>query len=108
MTFFHNRRTIALIPLAIGILTLLLSFTCIFLLFGGPSRKGLSFAKYHIDLGQLDYDTQVKVNFPFKNTTSNLIKIRKVMADCRCTDVRANKRVIYPDEMGAIEVTFRS
>lgn len=79
-----------------------------FWLFHEQGDKGLSFQNYHIDLGKLDYDTETKATFNFKNTTHNLINIKKVKADCKCTDAYANKKEIHPGESGFVEVTFRS
>ncbi|MHC4647911.1 MAG: DUF1573 domain-containing protein [Planctomycetota bacterium] len=70
--------------------------------------KGLHFQQNHLDLGELDYDTEIQATFPFKNTGPKLISIKKVKADCRCTLASAGEQQVYPGESGSIDVTFRS
>ena len=84
------------------------SLGCIWGLFPQRNYQRLYFPEYNKDLGELDYDTEIKTSFHFKNTSSELINIKKVKADCRCTDASTSKTKIYPGESGTIEVTFRS
>jgi hypothetical protein len=76
--------------------------------FHEQGNRGLFFHNYHIDLGTLDYDSEIKATFNFKNTTRNLINIKQVKADCKCTNAYANKKEIHPGETGFVEVIFRS
>lgn len=105
--FKKRRKTIIFVLLAI-ILPTSLSLGCLFAMIHikSQSSRGLVFEKYNVDLGELNYDMEVKVSFPFKNATSDIIKIRKINADCRCTDVSANKKEILPGEAGIIDVNF--
>ncbi len=69
---------------------------------------GLIFPDTRLDLGDLDYDTEATASFSFKNTTSTVVRITAVKADCGCTAASASKSVIYPREQGTIDVAFRS
>jgi len=104
MGIFGNKRNI----IALFAIVVLVGFACALFLSHDKKDQALRFRKHHLDFGELDYDTEVKASFSFKNTSSNLINIEKVKADCRCTDVSANKEQVLPGEEGLIEVTFRS
>lgn len=108
MTDFRKRKIILYLFVAI-ILPISLSLICLFLMFHiGGNDEGLVFTKHHIDLGELNYNEEVTAKFPFKNTTSNTIKITKLQGDCRCTNISADKKVVLPGETGTIAVAFRS
>jgi hypothetical protein len=72
------------------------------------TRPALVFSTYDMDMGDLDFDTQVRAQFPFRNASTHAITIRDVRADCACTSAKTSATEIPAGGAGTIEVTFRS
>lgn len=71
-------------------------------------EKGLVFDSKHIDLGELDYNTEIKTKFYFTNNFHDTINVKKISADCKCTNTSINKKEIKAGEKGFVEVIFTS
>ena|GEM_PF-4806940 len=108
MTVSLNRRIKALLISAAFFPAASLAVLSTYLVLHTSESPALIFPQTRLDLGDLDYDTQANASFPFKNTTSTVLRIKAVKADCGCTDASTSKSVIYPGEEGTIDVAFRS
>jgi hypothetical protein len=73
----------------------------------GPTY-GLTFETTVIERDMALGQETLRVEFPFKNETEQVITLLQIQADCGCTTARLEQTSLQPGEAGAIPVTFFS
>jgi len=68
--------------------------------------KNLYFKKYHINLGELDFNKTKKINFYFKNFGSHSVRIRSIEVDCSCLKVSPYEKEVSAGKAGVINAIF--
>jgi len=69
---------------------------------------GLQFEYLHHDFGKADEGASVEMEFPFINTSSDIITVTNVKASCGCTAAQLQKKTFAPGEGEAIKSTFNT
>lgn len=59
-----------------------------------------------IDFGKIKIDSILRINFNFKNTGTDTLKLISASVDCGCTKVNYQREIFLPGEDGAIEVIY--
>ncbi len=66
----------------------------------------LQFEEEVYDFGTIKDDSNLVVNFEFKNIGVSNLEIKKANADCGCTTVKFEKKEVKPGESGIIEIVY--
>jgi hypothetical protein len=72
------------------------------------NSKSIVWKNTDVDLGTIEYDKPVVVEFEFTNSSEEPLVIKNVKTSCGCTAANYNNTVIKPGEMSKIEVTYNA
>jgi hypothetical protein len=75
---------------------------------GQITPKKLAFNKTSHDFGEAEQNKRITTIFYFTNKTTKKIEIKKVHRSCGCTVPKLKKRILEPNEVGEVSVTFNT
>jgi hypothetical protein len=82
------------------------TFLFFFLSFAGPLLAGLEWETTFREMDPKPGEKVYTATFPFRNPTSEIIKITGIQTSCGCTSAKADIKEIPPGGSGSVQVRF--
>jgi hypothetical protein len=73
---------------------------------GNPADKKVKFARETIDLGKIQRNKPVTVDFEFTNISKEPVLVESARANCRCATANWTKEPILPGKKGKVTATY--
>jgi hypothetical protein len=74
----------------------------------GPSRPGLAFDQYLVDLGEVPPSEEVFAHFGFRNSGEHTVTVRELSPSCGCLKPELRKRIYQPGESGRFHIRVQT
>ena len=68
----------------------------------------IKFLKDTLNFVKIEKGDSLKAVFPFQNTSTVDLAIKKIGASCGCTNAYTTKEIISPGQIGSINVSYNS